>query len=130
MSFIDQLKFREDGLIPVILQDWKTGEVLTLAYMNRDAVLKTVETGHTWFWRRSKQKLMMKGEQSGNVQRVKEIWTDCDQDALVIKIEQVGDAACHTGHRSCFYMRRTDDDDLEVVGEPLFDPDEVYGKQG
>lgn len=117
MSFIDELKYDANGLVGVVIQDATTNEVLTLAYMNRAAIEKTVETGRTWFWRRSHQKLMMKGETSGNVQIVKEIRTDCDKDALVVKIEQIGGAACHEGYRSCFFYRVTDEGALVIDGE-------------
>jgi len=106
-KFLDELKFDANGLIPVVIQDANTGEVLTVAYMNRDAVRLTFETGKTWFWRRRHQKLMMKGEHSGRVQVVKEILVDCDADALVVKVEQVGGAACHEGYPSCFFRKVT-----------------------
>ncbi len=96
---------KQNGLIPVITQDWKTGEVLMLAYMNKEAFEKTLETGKVHYWSRSRKKLWLKGEQSGHFQIVKEIYIDCDEDTLLIKIEQVGGSACHTGHRSCFYRR-------------------------
>ncbi|HIE50233.1 MAG TPA: phosphoribosyl-AMP cyclohydrolase [Armatimonadetes bacterium] len=126
-NFLDELKYDENGLIAVILQDATTNEVLTLAYMNREALERTLATGKTWFWRRSKQRLMMKGEQSGRVQLVRDLYVDCDKDAVLIKIEQVGGAACHTGHRSCFFYHLTDNQSLEVTEEPLFDPGQVYG---
>lgn len=124
MSFIYQLKYDSNGLVGVIIQDATTNEVLTLAYMNRDAVERTFETGKTWFWRRSHGKLMMKGETSGNVQLVKEIRTDCDKDALVVKIEQIGDAACHEGYRSCFFYRITGEGEMVIDGERIYDPHE------
>ncbi len=102
MKIPDGLKFDEKGLIPAVIQDWKSGEVLMVAYMNSASVRKTVETGLTWFWSRSRQKFWQKGETSGNIQRVKEILYDCDQDTLLIKVEQTG-PACHTGNRSCFF---------------------------
>lgn len=102
MKIPDGLKFDEKGLIPAVIQDWKSGEVLMVAYMNAASVQKTVETGLTWFWSRSRQKFWQKGETSGNIQRVKEILYDCDQDTLLIKVEQTG-PACHTGSRTCFY---------------------------
>ena len=115
------------GLIPAIVQDWKTGEVLMVAYMNADSWAKTRETGKACFWSRSRNKLWLKGETSGHVQRVKEVYLDCDNDALLLKVEQVGGAACHTGFRSCFY-RRIEGDRLEISGERVFDPKEVYGE--
>lgn len=99
---IDEFKFSKDGLIPVIVQDRKNGDVLMLAYMNRESLRKTLESGETWFWSRSRQELWHKGETSGNVQKVKEIRYDCDADALLVLVEQIG-VACHTGERSCFY---------------------------
>ena len=122
-----QINFqRGNGLIPAIVQDWKTGEVLMVAYMNDESWAKTRETGKVCFWSRSRKKLWLKGETSGNVQIVKEIFLDCDNDALLLKVEQIGGAACHTGYRSCFY-RRVADGRLETVGERVFDPKEVYG---
>jgi len=116
---IDELKFDSNGLVPVIVQDAVTNEVLTLAFMNRDAVKKTLETGKTWFWRRSHQKLMMKGETSGHIQLVKEIRTDCDKDALVVKVEQVGGVACHEGYRSCFFYRVNSDGSVVIDTERI-----------
>jgi phosphoribosyl-AMP cyclohydrolase len=100
---ITALKYDKQGLIPAIIQDVKSNEVLMLAYMNKTSLKKTIETGKTHFWSRSRQKYWMKGETSGNVQLVKEILYDCDEDTLLIKVEQVGTGACHTGNRSCFY---------------------------
>jgi len=100
---IPELKYDEKRLIPAIIQDVEDNEVLMLAYMDRTALEKTIQTGKTHFWSRSRQKYWMKGETSGNVQVVREILYDCDEDALLIKVEQIGDIACHTGHRSCFY---------------------------
>ena len=113
-------------MIPAIVQDWKTGEVLMVAYMNGESWAKTRETGKACFWSRSRKKLWLKGETSGHVQIVKEVYLDCDNDALLLKVEQTGGAACHTGYRSCFY-RRVADGRLETVGERVFDPKEVYG---
>ena len=104
MAFIDTLKYNEHGLIPAIVQDAENKEVLMLAYMNEEALKKTIETGLTHFWSRSRKKLWQKGESSGHVQRVKAIAIDCDKDTILVKVEQVGPGACHTGHRSCFYQ--------------------------
>ncbi len=112
-----------ERLIPAIAQDWRTGEVLMLAYMNDEAISKTRETGVAHYWSRSRKKLWLKGESSGHIQRVKEIRVDCDCDAILLIIEQEG-GACHTGYRSCFY--RTIDG--KVVGEKVFEPDDVYKK--
>lgn len=100
----ERLKFDENGLIPVIAQDVKTREILMLAYANREAIEKTIRTGFAHYWSRSRKKLWMKGETSGNVQRVVEIRVDCDGDTLLYVVEQVGNA-CHTGNRSCFFRR-------------------------
>lgn len=110
-----KLKFSSQGLIPVIVQDYYTKQVLMLAYMNQDAWQKTLETGYTCFWSRSRQKLWQKGESSGHTQKVIEIFFDCDEDTLLLKVEQKG-AACHTGAESCFYRRMKEDNASE---EPL-----------
>ena len=102
MKIPENLKFDEKGLIPAVVQDWRSNEVLMVAYMNAESVRKTVDTGLTWFWSRSRQKFWQKGETSGHVQRVKDILYDCDQDTLLVKVEQTG-PACHTGERSCFF---------------------------
>ena len=115
-----------DGLLPAIAQDAATGEVLMLAYINEESWRKTIETGKAHYWSRSRNKLWLKGESSGHVQLVKEIFVDCDLDTVVFKVEQLGGAACHTGHKSCFY-RRVRGDELEIQGEPVFDPAKVYG---
>jgi phosphoribosyl-AMP cyclohydrolase len=114
-----------DGLIPVIIQDLATNEVLMLGYMSRESWEKTLETGNATFWSRSRQKLWMKGETSGNVQEVKEIYLDCDSDTILLKVNQIGDAACHTGYRSCFH-RAYEKGEWKIVGERIFDPKEVY----
>lgn len=116
-----------DGLIPAIAQDYRTGEVLMLAYINREAWEHTLSSGKATYWSRSRQELWVKGESSGNVQWIKEILVDCDLDAVIYKIDQAGGAACHTGYRTCFY-RKVNGDRLEVQGEPLFDPKKVYKK--
>jgi len=102
MQIPDNLKYDEKGLIPAVIQDWKTGEVLMVAYMNAESLKRTVDSGLTWFWSRSRQKYWQKGETSGNIQRVQDILYDCDQDTLLVKVEQTG-PACHTGERSCFF---------------------------
>ena len=115
------------GLIPAIAQDWKTGEVLMLAYINEESWKETLRTGHGVYWSRSRSKLWHKGEESGNVQIVKEILVDCDADTVIFKVEQVGGAACHEGYHTCFF-RKVAGDKLEVVGERVFDPKKVYKK--
>lgn len=126
---VGKLKYNEDGLIPAIVQDSESGEVLMLAYMNREAVEKTLASGETWFWSRSRQKFWHKGETSGNTQKIKELYYDCDRDTLLIKVEQKG-AACHEGYYSCFHYRIAGDGNVQVVGDRYFDPEEVYGQQG
>ena len=115
------------GLLPAIVQDQQSGNVLMLAYMNRDAWLKTLETGRATFWSRSRNALWIKGETSGHVQMVREIMIDCDADAILLKVEQLGGAACQTGYASCFY-RRLDRGFVEVVGRKIFNPEDVYRK--
>jgi phosphoribosyl-AMP cyclohydrolase len=114
------------GLLPAIVQDADSGDVLMLAFMNREAWERTLATGEAHFYSRTRSQIWHKGATSGNVQRVKEIYLDCDWDTVLLKVEQLGGAACHTGHRSCFYRRRQGDD-WQVVGSPIFDPKEVYG---
>jgi phosphoribosyl-AMP cyclohydrolase len=110
-----------EKLMPAIAQDWKTGEVLMLAYMNEEALARTRETGKAHYWSRSRKKLWLKGETSGHYQRVLEIRIDCDDDAILLLVEQTG-GACHTGYRSCFYRNL----DGKVVGARVFEPDDVY----
>ena len=116
-----------DGLVPVIIQDAVTNEVLMLGYMNRESWEKTLETKKACFWSRSRQKLWLKGETSGHFQEIKEISLDCDGDTLLLKVNQVGGAACHTGFRSCFH-HRFENGEWKVFGERVFDPKEVYGQ--
>ena len=118
---------KQGGLIPAIAQDWKTGEVLMVAYMNRESFEETLRTGRACYFSRSRNKLWRKGEESGNVQHVREIRIDCDADAVVIRIDQIGGAACHTGHRSCFY-RKVEGGKVVEEGEKVFNPEEVYKK--
>ena len=115
------------GLLPAIVQDYVTNEVLMVAFMNEEAWQHTLETGKATYWSRSRNELWVKGESSGNVQWVKEIRIDCDDDTVVLKVEQVGDAACHTGHRSCFY-KILENGEIIIKDKPLFDPKEVYKK--
>ena len=118
---------KQGGLVPVIAQDQESGEVLMMAFMNKQSWELTLETGIVHYWSRSRNKLWKKGESSGNIQEVKEIRVDCDNDCLLIKVNQVGDAACHTGYRSCFY-RVVKGETLVTEGERIFDPEKVYGK--
>ena len=126
MGFIDEVKFDEDGLVPAVVQDAAGKDVLMMAYMNREALQKTIETGSTHFWSRSRKKLWLKGESSGHTQIVREIRLDCDGDTLLILVDQKV-AACHTGYFTCFYRINTPDGGIEEVGERVFDPDAVYG---
>ncbi len=114
------------GLAPAIIQDYETGDVLMLGFMNEEAWKTTLETGKATFYSRTRKKLWIKGETSGHVQRVREIRVDCDDDTVLLKVDQLGGAACHTGHRSCFYKRVEEDGSVKVVGKPVFDPEEVY----
>jgi phosphoribosyl-AMP cyclohydrolase len=118
---------RGNGLVAAVVQDAENGEVLMLAYMNREAWEHTCRSGTATFFSRSRNKLWVKGETSGNVQEVKEIRLDCDADAVLLKVHQRGGAACHEGYRSCFFRRRNEGE-WEVEGERVFDPDAVYGK--
>ncbi|MDP8247830.1 MAG: phosphoribosyl-AMP cyclohydrolase [Candidatus Tritonobacter lacicola] len=129
MKFLEKMKFDEKGLIPAIIQDADTNEVLMLAYMNEDSFLETMETGLTHFWSRSRKKLWKKGESSGHTQKVHEILFDCDIDTLLIKVHQTG-AACHKGYRSCFYRKIVDKKGkVRTKGKKVFDPEKVYKKK-
>jgi len=114
-----------NGLIPAIIQDDKTNEVLMLGFMNQEAWEATLATGKATFFSRTRQSLWVKGKTSGNMQLVKEIRIDCDNDTVLLKVEQLGGAACHTGYKSCFF-KKVEDGAVNVVGEPVFDPKEVY----
>jgi phosphoribosyl-AMP cyclohydrolase len=118
------LKF-VDGLIPVIVQDKKSGQVLMMAYANEEAIQLTLKTGYAHYYSRSRKKLWKKGEESGHFQKVGQVLTDCDEDCLLYLVEQKG-AACHTGYVSCFYRTLSED----IVGTKIFDPEKVYGKNG
>jgi phosphoribosyl-AMP cyclohydrolase len=115
------------GLVPAIVQDYDSGEVLMLAFMNQSAWEATLETKTATYYSRSRDRLWVKGESSGNVQRVKEIRIDCDNDTILLKVEQLGGAACHLGYKSCFF-RKVAGGRLEITETRIFDPDEVYGK--
>lgn len=124
MNALDEIKYDEKGLVPVIVQDYRNNEVLMVAYMNKEALRMTLETRITHFWSRSRQKYWKKGETSGHIQEVREVLIDCDQDALVIKVDQKV-AACHAGYRSCFY-RKLHGDDLVIFQKKIFEEKEVY----
>jgi len=114
--------------LPAIVQDYSSGTVLMLAYINKESWEKSIETGEAHFWSRSRQELWHKGGTSGHVQRIKEIYADCDDDTVLFKVEQIGGAACHTGFESCFHKKVDSSGEVTVVGERVFDPDEVYKK--
>ncbi|HOM16236.1 MAG TPA: phosphoribosyl-AMP cyclohydrolase [Thermoguttaceae bacterium] len=116
-----------DGLLPAIAQDVHSGEVLMLAYMNQESFAETLATGQAVYYSRSRKKLWRKGEESGHVQKVHAVYVDCDRDCILLKVEQVGGAACHEGYRSCFY-RQVAPEGLRVVAERVFDPKQVYKK--
>lgn len=126
MSYLDKVKWNEDGLVPAIVQDCRDGRVLMMAWMNQASLEKTLETRRTWFWSRSRRKFWMKGESSGHVQVVKDVALDCDGDTLLIQVEPVG-PACHEGFRSCFF--RSLQDAAWAETEPrLVTPEAMYGK--
>ena len=124
-DWLDEIKWTEDGLVPVIAQDYKTGRNLMFAWMNREALAKTVELGEAVYWSRSRNKLWHKGEESGHTQKVKEIRLDCDNDVILLEIEQTGGIACHTGRQSCFYQR-LENGTWVAVDPVLKDPKAIY----
>ena len=124
----EQLKWNEQGLIPAIAQDWQSGEVLMLAWMNREALELTIREKRAIYWSRSRNALWRKGEESGHVQQLRELRIDCDADTVLMKVEQLGGIACHTGRRSCFYQL-LDNGDWRITDEVVKDPDDIYGKQ-
>lgn len=123
--WLDQVKWNDDGLVPVITQDYKTKQVLTLAWINREALRLTAETGHAVYWSRSRQKLWHKGEQSGHQQLIKSIRLDCDNDAILLEVEQVGGIACHTGRVHCFFQQ-LQDGQWQTVETVVKNPKEIY----
>lgn len=128
MDLINELDFSKNaGLVTAIAQDDESGEILMVANMNEEAFRRTVECGEVVYWSRSRKKLWHKGEESGNVQKVKGIFIDCDGDAVLLRVEQVGGAACHTGRRNCFF-RKVEGDGYSDVGAKVFDPEKVYKK--
>jgi len=128
VSFLDEVPWNGDGLVAVVTQDEKSGKVLTVAWMNRDALQKTVETNEAVYWSRSRKKLWRKGEESGYTQKVREVRIDCDADAVLIKVEQVGGIACHTGRESCFF-RKLENGKWVTVDPVLKDPALIYKKK-
>ena len=127
-AVIAALRFDKDGLLPAVAQQHDTGEVLMLAWMNREAVTRTLDTGHVHYWSRARNALWRKGERSGQEQRLVELRVDCDGDTLLLRVEQTG-VACHTGQRSCFF-RAAHDGALVTIAEPLMSPGELYGENG
>jgi phosphoribosyl-AMP cyclohydrolase len=126
---INKVKLDEKGLMAAIAQDYKTGEILMIAWMNKEALEKTLATRKAHYWSRSRNKLWFKGEESGNTQELKNIYIDCDSDAILMKVDQIGGAACHTGYKSCFFTEIEKDGTLTVKGERVFNPEEVYKKK-
>ena len=126
-SWLNKVNWAQDGLVPAVAQEAASGRVLTLAWMNREALKRTVETGEAHYWSRSRKKLWHKGEESGHWQDVRSIHVDCDGDTILLKVFQHGGAACHTGFRSCFY-RQVTEHGIEIAGERVFDPEQVYKK--
>jgi len=126
-TWLNKVNWSEDGLVPAIAQDAESGEILMVAWMNREALKQTVERGEAVYWSRSRKKLWHKGEESGHTQKIKEIRLDCDEDVVLMKIDQAGGIACHTGRRSCFYQR-LEKDEWVAVDPVLKDPHEIYKK--
>ena len=126
-NWLDKIKWTADGLVPVIAQEVSTGKVLMMAWMNREALALTVQEGRAIYWSRSRNKLWRKGEESGHVQVLKDIRLDCDNDVILLEVEQLGGIACHTGRHNCFYQQLQDDEWVAV--EPVIkDPDTIYSK--
>lgn len=125
MNLLEKVSFNKEGLLPVIVQDINRGEVLMLAWMDKEALKKTITSGKAYFWSRSRKKLWLKGESSGHYQLVRELWIDCDEDTLLIKVDQIK-AACHKGYKSCFFRQINKEGKLELIGEKVFEPGKVY----
>ena len=126
MSALEQTKFDDNGLIPAIAQDFETGEILMFAWMNKESLALTIEKQQAVYYSRSRKKLWFKGEESGHTQLIKEIYTDCDNDVILLKVEQVGGIACHTGRKSCFFQNLKDGD-WKSVAKVIKDPKDIYG---
>jgi phosphoribosyl-AMP cyclohydrolase len=124
-NWLDEIRYTEEGLIPAIAQDAKTGKILMFAWMNRESLQLSVQEGYAVYWSRSRKKLWRKGEESGHKQKIISIQLDCDEDVLLLKIEQQGGIACHTGRESCFY-RQLIDEQWQTVEDVLKNPDEIY----
>lgn len=126
MSALEQTQFDSDGLIPAIAQDFETGEILMFAWMNKESLTLTIEKQQAVYYSRSRKKLWFKGEESGHTQLIKEIYTDCDNDVILLKVEQIGGIACHTGRKSCFFQRLKDSN-WKNVAKVIKDPKDIYG---
>ncbi|MEE9344162.1 MAG: phosphoribosyl-AMP cyclohydrolase [Methylococcales bacterium] len=124
-SWLDEVVWDSDGLAPAIAQDWQTGDVLMVAWMNKEALRQTTEQGWAVYWSRSRQKFWRKGEESGHQQNIKEIRLDCDADVILLRVEQIGGIACHTGRKHCFF-RRLENDQWSVIDPVLKDPKTIY----
>ena len=127
-GWLDEVRWGDDGLAPAIAQDCDTGKILTLAWMNREALAETAQTGKAVYWSRSRQRLWQKGEESGHVQEIRGIYLDCDCDTIMLKVRQTGGIACHTGRASCFFHRLENDRWL-VISQPLKDPEDIYPRK-
>lgn len=127
MNWLDQIKWDDEGLVPVIAQETGTGHILMFAWMNRDALAQTVAGGEAVYWSRSRKRLWKKGEDSGHIQKVREVRLDCDEDVILVSVDQVGGIACHTGRHNCFF-RKLDDGKWVVTDPVLKDPKEIYRK--
>ena len=127
MSWLDEINWNDQGLVPAIAQESATGKILMVAWMNREALEKTVALGHAVYWSRSRNRLWHKGEESGHVQKVGELRLDCDNDVILLQVEQIGGLACHTGRQNCFF-RKLVDGRWVVVDSVIKDPGEIYGK--
>lgn len=125
MDLLEKVSFNNESLLPVIVQDINGGEVLMMAWMDKEALRKTIDSGKAYFWSRSRKKLWLKGESSGHYQLVREMRIDCDEDTLLIKVEQIK-AACHKGYKSCFFREINKEGKIELIGEKVFEPGKVY----
>ena len=126
-EWLDQICWNPDGLIPAIAQDYKTGEVLMMAWMNYESLTLSIQEKRAIYWSRSRNRLWRKGEESGHIQKLHDIYLDCDEDVVLLKVEQIGGIACHTGRKSCFY-RKLQDNQWVNITTPLKDPNEIYHK--
>ena len=125
MSAIETIQFNESGMVPAIAQDYKTGEILMMAWMNKEALTLSVEQQRAVYYSRSRQKLWFKGEESGHVQEIVDIYTDCDQDVILLKVKQIGGIACHTGRANCFF-KKLENDDWRIIADVIKDPKHIY----